>query len=434
MHTAPSWIAFGAIVFLSSCSSSSSGSRQTSAARDSVTSAGARPPTAAQAGNTDTAQINRLADQVSRRALRIHRGDVVMIAGGTHTVPIMEALAIEALRAGGLMQMLLSSDLVTRARLKELPEADLSRPATYFADWLRSTTVYIGLPSSADPKALFADIPETRLAKWSAGFQAVYDMLDASPIRGAYIDYPSPGAAAAATMPYDAYARMQLAAIGTDPEAMAQSGSALEARFKRAKTLRLTSPAGTDLRLTLANRPGIVDAGMLAPGAEKEKLFVKRWITLPGGNFAVAPSETSASGVIVTPKDQCKFQPVRDARYEFTGGTLTRVTAKQGESCVKEQLAAYGQAMRRIGQLGVGLNPALQVVEEGGDYRPWNGAGLVTVSLGDNTLIGGTNKVPGSVTIGLPVTHATLEVDGEILVQDGKLKGTETASTMSTRR
>jgi hypothetical protein len=259
-------------------------------------------------------------------------------------------------------------------------------------------------------------------------------MLDASPVRGAYIDYPSPGAAAVAGMPYEAYARMQLAAIGTDPEAMAQSGSALEARFKRAKTLHLTSPAGTDLTLTLANRPGIIDAGMLAPGAEKEKLFLKRWITLPGGSFAVATSETSASGVIVTPKDQCKFQPVRDVRYEFTGGTLTKITAKQGESCVKEQLAPYGEAMRRIGQLGVGLNPALQVVEENGDYRPWNGAGLVTVSLGDNTLIGGTNKVPGTVSIGIPVTHATLEVDGEVLVQDGKLKGAETARATSPSR
>ncbi len=432
MHISAASVAFGAIVLLTSCSSSES--RQASSARDTVTSAGSRPAIAAQAGNTDTAQVNRLAGQVARRALRIHRGDVVMIAGGKHTVPVMEALAIEALRAGGLMQMLLSSERVTRVRLKELPEADLSRPATYFADWLRTTTVYIGLPSAADPKAVFADVPETRLAKWSAGFAAIYDMLDASPVRGAYIDYPSPGAAAVVAMPYEAYARMQLAAIGTEPEAMARRGSALEARFKGAKTLHLTSPAGTDLKLTLADRPGVVDAGMLAPGAEKEKLFLKRWITLPGGSFAVAVSETSASGVIVAPKDQCKFQPVRDVRYEFTGGTLTKVTAKQGESCVKEQLAPYGQAMRRIGQLGVGLNPELKVVEEGGDYRPFNGAGLVTVSLGDNTLVGGTNKVPGAVSIGIPVTHATLEVDGEILVQDGKLKRAETASATSANK
>jgi aminopeptidase len=426
MHLPASRISFGALVLLTSCSS---GQRTSSADRDSTTSAGARSASADGAGSSDSSQISRLAGEVTRRALRVHKGDVVMIAGGKHTVPVMEAMAIEALRQGAQMQMLLSSERVTRARLKELPEENLSIPSKYFADWLKTTTVYIGLPGAADPKAVFADVPEARLAKFSAGFAAIYDMLDASPVRGSYIDYPSEGAARVAGMPYADYARMQLAAIGTDPQAMAQSGARLEARLKGAKAVRITSPAGTDLKLTLAGRPAVVDAGMLAPGAEKEKQFIKRWITLPGGNVGAATGESSASGVVVVPKDQCKFQPLLDARYQFSGGALTSITAKQGESCLKEQIAAYGEPMRRIGQIGVGLNPELRVVEENGDYRPWNGAGVVGLFLGDNTMLGGSLKVPGAVVIGIPITDATLEVDGEALVRDGKLVGAQTAST-----
>ena len=197
----------------------------------------------------------------------------------------MEALALETAKAGGLESMLLSSERVTQAVLREVPEENFGIPATYFADWLRSTTVYIGLPSASDPKATFADVPEAKLAKWFARFQSTYDMLNSSRVRGTYIDYPSPGAAAVVGMEADAYARMQLAAIGADPEAMARSGQALEARFRNAKSVRITSPAGTDFKVTLANRPGIVDAGMLAPGAEREKLFAKRWVVLPGGSF-----------------------------------------------------------------------------------------------------------------------------------------------------
>jgi aminopeptidase len=416
-------IALGALVLLASCSS---GPRTGSAERDSTTSAGGSAPVDGAGG--DSSQIGQLAAQVTRRALRVHKGDVVMIAGGKHTVPVMEAMAIEALRQGAQQQMLLSSERVTRARLRELPEENLSIPSQYFANWLRTTTVYIGLPSASDPKAIFADVPEARLAKWSAGFAAVYDMLDASPVRGTYIDYPSEGAARAAGMPYADFERMQLAAIGTDPQAMAQSGARFDARLKGAKTVHITSPAGTDLTLTLAGRPAVVDAGMLPPGAEKEKQFIKRWITLPGGNYGAATGESSASGVVVVPRDQCKFQPVRDARYQFTEGAITSVTAKQGESCLKEQMAAYGEPMRRLGQIGVGLNPELRVVEEKGDYRPWNGAGLVGLFLGDNTLLGGSIKVPGAVNIGIPVTQATLEVDGEALVRDGKLVGAQTAS------
>jgi leucyl aminopeptidase (aminopeptidase T) len=385
--------------------------------------AGATAPAgdATSAGFADSAGMERLAAQVVQRGLRIHRGDVVMISGGAHTIPAMEALAIAATRAGGLQSILLGSERVLRAELRDIPEENLRQPLRYFADWLRSTTVYIGLPGTADPKAAFADIPEKRLAIFNERAGSIYDMLNGSDLRGTYIDYPSPGAAAAAGMQPEEFTRMQLAAIGTDPEAMARAGRALEAKVRRAKAVHITSPGGTDLTVTLAGRPGIVDAGMLAPGAEREKLFAKRWFILPGGSFGVAPEESSASGVIVTPRDQCKFKPVREARYEFSGGSLKSVTAREGEACIKEQLDPYGAGIRRIGSIGIGLNPELKVVEEQGDYRPWNAAGLVSVFLGDNTLMGGTNKVAGAVGIGLPIPHATLEVDGQVLVRDGKL-------------
>lgn len=54
---------------------------------------------------------------------------------------------------------------------------------------------------------------------------------------------------------------------------------------------------------------------------------------------------------------------------------------------------------------------------------------MVGIFLGDNMLMGGTNKVPGAVAIGLPVVGATVEVDGQVLVRDGKLVGCEVASS-----
>jgi aminopeptidase len=419
--------ALAASVTLAACSSSPSvDSSRVEKNADTVASSAA---TASAVTSADSAQLGRLATQVAQRVLRIRRGDVVMIFGGTHTIPAMEALALETAKAGGLETMMLGSDRVMRAVLREVPEENFGVPATYFADWLRSTTVYIGLPGSADPKATFADVPEAKLAKWAARFDATYDMLNSSRVRGTYIDYPSPGAAAAVGMEPDAYARMQLAAIGADPEAMARSGHALEAKFRNAKSVRITSPAGTDFKVTLASRPAIVDAGMLAPGAEREKIFAKRWVVLPGGSFGVAPRETSGTGVIVTPKDLCKFRPVRDARYEFSGGGLTSVTAKEGEACLKEVLESYGQGMKQVGSLGVGLNPELKVVEEGGDYRPWNAAGMVGVFLGDNRLMGGTNKVKAAAGLGLPIPNATVEVDGQVVVRDGKLVASEVAAS-----
>jgi leucyl aminopeptidase (aminopeptidase T) len=385
------------------------------------------PPPAASTSSAgasvaaDTAELGRLARQVTERGLRIRKGDVVMISGGAHTIPVMEALALETARVGGHFNLQLQSQRLLRAILTEIPDEYVGLPPTFFADWLRSTTVYIGLPDLPDPEAAFAGVPEDRLAKWNLGFAAIHDMLNGSPVRGAYIEYPSPGRAAAVGMEPDAFARMMLAAIGADPEAMARTGHALEERIRNARSVRITSPAGTDLRLELGGRAGILDAGMLSPGAEKEKLFAKRWFVLPGGNFGVAPRETSATGTVVTPKDRCNYRPVRDARYRFSAGRVTEVTAAEGESCIKGQLDSYGEGIRRIGFLGIGLNPELRVVEQDGDYRPYNAAGMVYVVVGDNRLQGGTNEVEGGMSFGLPVVGATVEVDGQVLVRDGKL-------------
>ena len=388
--------------------------------------------TASSAGGSvaaDTAELGRLARQVTQRGLRIRKGDVVMVAGGAHTIPIMEALALETARVGGQYNLQLQSQRLLRAELTEVPEEYVGLPPDFFADWLRSTTVYIGLPGLTDPEAAFAGVPEARLAKWNAGFSAIHGMLNGSPVRGAFIEYPSAGTAAAVGMDPDAFARMQLAAIGADPEAMARTGQELEAKFRSARSVRITSPAGTDLRLMLAGRPGILDAGMLSPGAETEKLFAKRWFVLPGGNFGVAPRETSATGTLVIPKDKCKFRPVRDARYEFSAGTLTSMAAAEGEACIKEQFDAYGETIRRIGFVGIGLNPELEVVEQGGDYRPYNAAGMVYVLLGDNRLLGGTNEVEGGMSFGLPIVNATVELDGQVVVRGGKITAGEAAAT-----
>jgi hypothetical protein len=40
---------------------------------------------------------------------------------------------------------------------------------------------------------------------------------------------------------------------------------------------------------------------------------------------------------------------------------------------------------------------------------------------GDNQLLSSQKKVPGGVTVDLLITHATVEIDGQKIVEDGKL-------------
>ena len=60
-------------------------------------------------------------------------------------------------------------------------------------------------------------------------------------------------------------------------------------------------------------------------------------------------------------------------------------------------------------------------MEEPGDYRPEYAAGLVTIAIGDNRIIGGSNKVEGYGAFNFPIVNATVTIDGKTVVRDGKL-------------
>lgn len=67
----------------------------------------------------------------------------------------------------------------------------------------------------------------------------------------------------------------------------------------------------------------------------------------------------------------------------------------------------------------IGLNPGLMVIEEGREYRPDRGAGVVWMGIGSNALLGGKNKTQGGFTF--PLVKATVEADGKLIVKDGDL-------------
>src|SRR6059036_3702953 len=115
---------------------------------------------AAQQGNVD-----RLAHRIVTTSVAVRPGEVVVITGGKHTIPLMEALAIETQKAGGMAAILLSSDKVVRSLNVDVPEQFLTQEPRYFAEWLKRADVFITLPTASDIKALDAGALATRLAK-----------------------------------------------------------------------------------------------------------------------------------------------------------------------------------------------------------------------------------------------------------------------------
>jgi aminopeptidase len=186
-----------------------------------------------------------------------------------------------------------------------------------------------------------------------------------------------------------------------------------------ADTVRVTSPAGTDFTFSVGDRPIIVDDGIVTAEDRKSNIYMNRVASLPGGRVFLAPVETEVSGTVGVPKDRCNYEPLTGVSFRFEDGRMQDFEAEEGEACFEQTMAPYVGPKDRFGYFSIGLNPALKIMEDEADYRPWNAAGMVVIGVGWNKLFGGENTERGGFTF--PITNATVEVDGTVVGRDGKL-------------
>ncbi len=210
------------------------------------------------------------------------------------------------------------------------------------------------------------------------------------------------------------------ALLETDYEAVGRSQREFEEESRNAE-IAVTTPAGTDIRFRIGDRPVTrQDGDASAKRAEMARNLIDREIELPCGAIRVAPIEESVSGVIAFPDSDWNGQIVRGLRMWFERGRLTRFEANEGRQAVADELDRGGDSARSFREFALGFNPQLAIPEE----SPWipyygYGAGVVRLSLGDNTELGG--QVSGGYVRWNFFIDATVTVGGDTWVRDGRL-------------
>jgi leucyl aminopeptidase (aminopeptidase T) len=212
----------------------------------------------------------------------------------------------------------------------------------------------------------------------------------------------------------------QRALLQTDYKAL----NASERRFAealRGGEVHITSAAGTDLRFRGGDRPAnLQDGDASAARAAQGKVLVDHEIELPAGVVRVAPLEESVEGMIAFPPSQWDGRPVEGLKLRFAKGRVVEVTAASGRDAVEAEMRRAGDPGRMFREIGVGFNPLLAVP----DREPWipyygYGAGVVRLSLGDNTELGGA--VTGGYVRWNFFTDLTVTVGGTTWVRNGKM-------------
>lgn len=377
----------------------------------------ARPQTQSQ---TDQ-RLQAIAHKIVTVSAAVKPGEVVVISGSIGKLPLLEQLAIEAAKAGAIVEPLyITTDRLQRALLTDVPEEYLGQPDPTF-DSFKTVDVSIRTDNLDDAKAVLEGVPETKLSKAARSEESYRNAVGAFKMRQVFVDVPNRRIAEYSRMDWTTYENMQWDAINADYSEIMRKGDQLAKLLETAKIIKISSPSGTDISLTVGNHKAFVNAGILGERATASgSTFVDRQIALPGGRVIVASLENSANGKVIAPKDTCRpYEYLTGANYVFENGKMTSFSATGNADCFQQGYAAYSGDRDKFAYLQIGLNPALKVMDEDSEYRPNTAAGMVTLGLGNNQLLGGNNKTEFFWEI--PVVKATVEVDGKPVIKDGQL-------------
>lgn len=178
-----------------------------------------------------------------------------------------------------------------------------------------------------------------------------------------------------------------------------------------ARTLTIRSAAG-ELRLTLAARPWLSDAGTL-PATSVAPGGVQPVNNLPAGAIYTTVLEEATQGSIRVP-----WAGARDVTLHFMDGRVMAIDAAEGKAELEALFARHSGEARRVSHVGIGLNPYLRR-DIGWTLIDEHRHGNLLLAIGENRYLGGANQSSLNVDFALPA--ATLLADGHMIVADGVL-------------
>ena len=197
--------------------------------------------------------------------------------------------------------------------------------------------------------------------------------------------------------------------LAADYAGIAERSRRLAEILTAGATARVTTPAGTDITLSIAGREAIADTGILTERGA--------FGNLPAGEAFLAPVEGTAEGVIVVDGSigdtGILTEPIT---MTVKGGFVTDIRGKKAEQ-VRRLLEPHGHDAYNIAELGVGTNDRARLV--GNVLEDEKVMGTVHIAVGNNAFMGGKVNVP-SHHDGI-LRSPDLTIDGRPVMVAGKL-------------
>jgi len=342
------------------------------------------------------------------QGLGVQPGELIDVrdSSGCLDVLLETSLAIEEVGATPLLQLLPADYLErlwTEVPLNYLTQWDQSRQ-----EWMKQIDRVLVLAGTSPDLSL---VPKDRFEAWQQAHYRLNVIEEMRRLPYLLAAIPTERGAQQLGLAKEKLDELLLPALGASVEELQYEIGRILNKASTSQAITIHSGDNQVLHLEHGDRIWLSDDGCIDEMDQKRGAIVSN---LPAGSVYTTVIEEKTEGSLWLPK----AGEAREVVFYFTAGRIVDIEAASGADLLIKELDSYTGEPRRVGHIGLGLNPYLDsptgwtIVDE-------HIHGYLFISLGENRYMGGQNE--SSLNVDYALAGATLNVDGQIIVSEGKV-------------
>jgi len=335
-------------------------------------------------------------------------GEFVLVKGSFYSYELLEEIALNVLRQGGIPHVTYTSDDYEKAiwQDEQIKVKTIGQVPLPYLEMIKKIDAYIVIEYPEDP-SIRNIAPEEKLGAYQKSIAPLRDILYgfkeeyAPGKKWCYAAWPSKKAADFYNIDYDLFEKFIVDGMSIPSEDLGYITKNLGAFFENAKKVYVSDDLGTDFWVSIENRGKILDDGILS---DEQIALGDLGGNLPAGEVFFPPNEKQGEGTLFCPltKERYTHKIIKNTELVFKNGKLLmdKISAdtnfdvlvdafKQREKLDRENKVPEIRTYN-VGELGIGCNPVI-TKSIGYILTDEKINGSVHVAFGFNKSFGGTS-------------------------------------------
>mgnify|MGYP001581135244 CR=1 FL=1 len=182
----------------------------------------------------------------------------------------------------------------------------------------------------------------------------------------------------------------------------------LEKALSQGNQITITSPGGTNLKLSIKGRQALSDTGDFSkPGSMGN---------LPAGETFIAPLENKTNGIVVFDGAFADIELDKPITIKIKEGKAAEITGGKAANELKSLMKQAGEKAKIVCEFGIGTNKTTKLIPE--VLEAEKVYGTCHLAFGNNSTFGGKNSVQFH-SDGI-IKKPTIKINNKIILKAGK--------------